>query len=136
LGNILTLQKCPLFQEPTGIIDFLLDCLPFPEEEEEEDEELKTRGEEEPIPLPFSPNLAHTTDVTQVPFLSSSSKESQNFTLPRFPWTYSRPGQTPPLNNRSPPPPSWTRRRRRSWGCAAIRGGGGWGGEAVDAITQ
>jgi len=57
------------YQEPTGIIDFLLDCLPFPEEEEE-DEEVKTRGEEEeeegPIPLPFSPNLAHTTDVTQV----------------------------------------------------------------------
>lgn len=53
------------YQEPTGIIDFLLDCLPFPEEEDE-DEELKTRGEEEPIPLPFSPNLAHTTDVTQV----------------------------------------------------------------------
>jgi quinolinate synthase len=52
------------YQEPTGIIDFLLDCLPFPEEE---DEELKTRGEEEEsIPLPFSPNLAHTTDVTKV----------------------------------------------------------------------
>jgi len=51
------------YQEPTGIIDFLLDCLPFPEEEDEEEE---TRGEEEPIPLPFSPNLAHTTDVTQV----------------------------------------------------------------------
>jgi hypothetical protein len=52
------------YQEPTGIIDFLLDCLPFPEEE---DEEVKTRGEEEEsIPLPFSPNLAHTTDVTKV----------------------------------------------------------------------
>ena len=86
-NNALTLQQCSIFQEPTGIIDFLLDCLPFSEEEEEEEE--KTRGEEEePIPLPFSPSLAHTTDVTQVPFLSSNSKEGQNFTLPRFPWTY------------------------------------------------
>ena len=55
------------FQEPTGIIDFLLDCLPFPEEEEEEDETTRGGEDDEPIPLPFSPNLAHTTDVTQVP---------------------------------------------------------------------
>ena len=57
------------FQEPaTGIIDFLLDCLPFPDVDEEEEEECgKSReGDEDSIPLPFSPNLAHTTDVTQV----------------------------------------------------------------------
>ena len=58
------------FQEPaTGIIDFLLDCLPFPdvdEEEEEECEESRGGDQDDSIPLPFSPNLAHTTDVTQV----------------------------------------------------------------------
>ena len=57
------------FQEPaTGIIDFLLDCLPFPDVNEEEEEECgeSRGGDEDSIPLPFSPNLAHTTDVTQV----------------------------------------------------------------------
>ena len=78
-------SKMSLFQEPTGIIDFLLDCLPFPEEEEDEEEE--TRGEEEePIPLPFSPNLAHTTDVTQVPRQFSSRRERTKISLsPGFP---------------------------------------------------
>merc|ERR1712004_465992 len=57
------------YQEPaTGIIDFLLDCLPFPDVDEEEEEECgeSRGGDDDPIPLPFSPNLAHTTDVTQV----------------------------------------------------------------------
>jgi len=57
------------YQEPaTGIIDFLLDCLPFPDADEEEEEECAESkgGDDDSIPLPFSPNLAHTTDVTQV----------------------------------------------------------------------
>merc|ERR1719357_383753 len=57
------------YQEPsTGIIDFLLDCLPFPDVDEEEEEECgeSRGGDQDSIPLPFSPNLAHTTDVTQV----------------------------------------------------------------------
>merc|ERR1719220_1690608 len=56
------------YQEPSGIIDFLLDCLPFPDVDEEEEEECgeSRGGDDDPIPLPFSPNLAHTTDVTQV----------------------------------------------------------------------
>ena len=61
-------SKLCSFQEPSGIIDFLLDCLPFPDADEEEEEECAESkgGDDDSIPLPFSPNLAHTTDVTQV----------------------------------------------------------------------
>merc|ERR1712223_2189988 len=55
------------YQEPAaGIIDFLLDCLPFPDVDEEEEFGESRGGDDDSIPLPFSPNLAHTTDVTQV----------------------------------------------------------------------
>ena len=46
------------------VLDFLLDCLPFPDSEEEVEErmeEVQERSES-----PFSSNLAHTADATQV----------------------------------------------------------------------
>ena len=127
------------FQEPaTGIIDFLLDCLPFPdadEEEEEEEECGESRGgDEDSIPLPFSPNLAHTTDVTQVCLLPILKNDANRMKLPfpfRFPWTSCPPEPAHQLNHSpSSPPPLLRRRRRRSTPLRGERGGGD-----VDAIT-
>jgi len=46
------------------VLDFLLDCLPFPDSEEEVEEMMEDAHERSASP--FSSNLAHTADATQV----------------------------------------------------------------------